>query len=303
MARAERREANKELLSQLLEELQQVERESAKIASELRSSLESLDPSEDVIIAYCGAVEGAAKQLELVLKLFMERSSVTVIPADSYAHLLAPYSREAHGFIVLLAEPGSTTCFIKSDIALDLLGLRRIAVTGEVSSELKKFVRCPRIIEVRAPYTLTLLHAWLRLASSSGGVRSRRLERELELGSVVNELLEKYEKVIECFKGVKGVVEVIYSYAMKSVAEEIKRYAPPNTHVILTPHTYEPQGGDACIALYTSAEEHTIKEKLVKITQRCGELLHFSIGTDPVTAPLYGAIVLRYIHLLGRESK
>jgi len=282
-------------MQRLREELRRVAEASRPIADAVARFLES-HGGEDVFIAFCGPLHGVSNHLAAALKLFRGVRAVGVVPADSYAHLLAPYAEEGQGAVIHLVYPGAEACLVRS-AALGILRVPRLVVSGRLDDRARRFVYGAELLEVGGPYTITLLHAALRLASSGRGARSARLESELELEPVVHELLERYGPVLEELRGV-GDVEVLHSFSMTPAAEELYRVLVSyGRRARLTPHYHTPSGAELCLALYTTAEEHTIREKVVAAARRCRRVLHIGVGTDPVTAPIYVLILVRHLEL------
>ncbi len=255
----------------------EVQRESQSVCEEIRSFTSSL---RNLVLLFCGDLRGVARHLATVLTL-ATNTSITYMEGDYAYNTLLPYLERSEMGILLLAA--SESCLYRVASACSLLAVPTLVISTKIRDEVKRRIRNVKILELEHDIVLTVLHATLRIAAQSSEQRLKRLESELDLGTVVNEVVELYVQKLHSVARKESLL--VYSYSMEPAVDTLpiekqsmEREARANNVTILYASTEDPLAAEYAFRL--------------RRTNPSTNIVFLRINTDPLTAPLYARIAL-----------
>ncbi|MEM1646368.1 MAG: hypothetical protein QXL96_11025 [Ignisphaera sp.] len=247
---------------------------------------------------YCGNTEGLAQHLCSTIKIADPSTSIIYFDAEYSYNIVLPYLTEMLSTTILLSSATDISCAFKVLQALSLLGVETMALLPAVTATTFKdyteeWSQNIYLLELdNSIYRLSILQTSLRLAltlAENNVARIKRIERELNMSSIVKELIDKYTSTITSAKSlVKPNIAV--TKALIPAAEELMDRGIA-TSVI---GRYSPEEKNPNLLMYTSVEEQTVNEYLLKLARKGikrSEILTIRLNTDPLTAPIYALII------------
>lgn len=252
-------------------------------------------------MAYCGNTEGLAIHLGTSVRIAKPNINIAIFDGDYCHNVVMPYIAEEVSGALLLSSITGIKCMYRVTQALSVMGINTLSIASvPITSNLKGYIdRLSRGIDVieidSSLYRFVVLHLSLRLALELGGreiARIKRIERELDIGSIVNELIDRYIDKTLLNKKI-GLVSITKS--LLPAGEELIDRGIPIALVGRDKIENQPQ-----VLIYTSVEEHIVNEYMVELSRKRDakpDIRTVKINTDPLTAPLY-ALILFYAILL-----
>lgn len=239
-----------------------------------------------------------ATHIGTAIRIALPSANVTVFDGDYCYNILLPYVADEIHSVLLLSSMVGVKCVFRVIQALASMGIKTLSLLPAISvSGLRDYISrgVPglEVIEVESDvYRFAVMLSTLRLALEIGGDKARikRIEKELKLKDVVNELIDRYREVLS-----RKYDRIAVTKALLSAAEELVDRRIP---ILVLGR----QLGDDQIQLlvYTSVEDHIVNEYVMDITRkgvRASEIPMIRINTDPLTAPIY-ALVLFYAFII-----
>ncbi len=258
-----------------------------------------LNKANNIAILSCGNTKGLALHLFTLLKIARTTANVFLLDADYAYNILLPYIGDEIDIAILFTDMRSSKYLPRIYQSLLLNGIRTVALVHRMLSEegrnmAKRYDEYITSIEIdKDIYRISILHSNLRLGlsiSKGSSARIERMAKELELSSVVDELYRKYEREVE---GMGKCRTILYTKSLQSVGEELNDMGFNTVEIPLVRDMEIVQG--PILIMYTTAEEHLANELLVELTRKGvnrEKILNIRINTDPLTAPIYGHILL-----------
>ncbi|MEM1542076.1 MAG: hypothetical protein QW101_03305 [Ignisphaera sp.] len=257
---------------------------------------------------YCGTTRGLATYIGILLKISKPSLNILTLDAEYCHNIVVPYIAEDIDKVVLVSSPASVNCVYRvaqtvSTMGLDTLMFLPTTVASLIRGRVDVSSEKLEIIEIESTiYRVTVLQTFLRIALYIGGksvARIRRIEKELELKSIVNELVEKYAHELSMYRDVKHIA---VSKALTIVGEEL---VDRGVQAFIINESFGIQKIEAPLFLiYTSVEEHIVNEFVLNLVRNGVErsnIMHLRINVDPFTAPIYSIIIMCYI--MSSEDK
>ncbi|MCI4436397.1 MAG: hypothetical protein JHC33_06245 [Ignisphaera sp.] len=285
-------------MKKLVRDVELSEEASNTLAKELLTRLRG---KERVAILFCGASEGVARHLETVLRLANEKINAVVVNGDYASNMLLPYISEGLEASIVLTSPHSIGCLNRVAYTSRILGLDTLLIAPRplplASGPLQQVLEGS--IEIEASMyrlTVSLASIKLGLAMNSDVKRIKRLENEVSVASVVEDMIKVYSKTVE---DVEKCRTVVVTHSLLSVGEELGELGYIYTTVDKASMVWQAIP-EATALFYTSAEEHIVREELahtLRVRTQPKHVVHVRINTDPLTAPIYGLIMAHYIKL------
>lgn len=244
-------------------------------------------------------MEGLAQHLCSAIKISSPSINVVYFDGDYSYNIVLPYVA-GDIYAVLLASFTEISCTYRVIQALALLGIDTIAIlptvtVAKLGERLELYNQNIYVMNIDNDiYRLAVLHSSLKLALtlSRGEIsRIKKFERELDMKSVVKELVDRYFNIVNQTKSRKqGMPIVAVSKSLLAAGEELMDRGIPVQ--VIGRKGLEHQQPD--IVVYTSVEEHTVNEYLSLLARRGirrDDIATIRINTDPFTAPLYTLII------------
>lgn len=265
---------------------------------------------ERLAITYTGSSIIASKIFSHTLRTLTPSTNIVEACIDTLIYHVAPYT-EGLGVIVF-AEKGTENSLIRLLDSTYYTGNNVLLITPTPIRMVKNRLRGQGLIVVNIRDKLL---GEVMLASVSGYEIAKRLRREDEgrlrfnrLGieihdytSIVDELVSIYRLQLEELKeNIDKISLIAYTPTMEPVAYlaqklllEKKRLVPllelTRTISLLEEKLLE----KGLVLLFsTTVEEYSVKELLFKSMASRAKVLELKIRTDPLTAPIYGLILL-----------
>lgn len=232
------------------------------------------------------------------LKITKPSLNLSVFDGDYCHNVVLPYLVEEISSALLISSAININCTYRVIQALTLMGVDTVALIPTPTiprfrDYVSRWGQRLRVIEVDSEiYRLSLLQVSLRLALELGGrdiARIKRFEKEVELKSVVGDLVDRYSSIIESTRSIAQPIIAITRTILPAGEELMDRGIPV---VILG--RYAPEEWVPKILVYTSVEEYMVNEYTVKLSKkgiRKEELLTIRLNTDPLTAPMYALAI------------
>jgi len=289
--------------------VENAEKNSDKIFDAL---INDVGKARSIAITYCGSLEGVTRHLESILRISKPEINVLTMHGDYMHNIILPYLSEYMDYVILFSHSFSTTCLQRVYQSLKLLDTRLSIIISQPLQSLEKFLKKDdnTVVEIdERTYRLSVMLANIKLGTRLCGgnnQRIKRMEQEVMLSNIVNDVIRKYGKFIE--KPLEFDL-IASTYSLLSVAEELGDIGYMYT-VIDRLHNFV-KFANNIVLFYTTAEEHVAREAVLNIKRFSMQrnIVEVKINTDPLTAPLYGLIMAYYMHLKrslynsrGRES-
>lgn len=253
------------------------------------------------MIIYCGTTYGLAQHLASILKISRPTLSLVLMDGD-YAHnVVIPYIAEAIDLAIVysdVAHEKSVARLLHSTMANSI---GSIFIVPSIVYEKQKALWSREfedmdLIEVDNDiYRLTLLLTALKVGINIGGAIARisRIKSELNISSVVGDVLDAYRSTIEMMRFHRNI---LVSKAMLPLGEYLEDYSY-SVYIVDTQLGTQlarfSSSSETFIVVYSSAEDHIVNEFIME-TLRKGfhreQFVSFRINTDPFTAPIYGIL-------------
>ncbi len=281
-------------------------------AQQVASSLaDFLAGVEAPLIAYSGQGYVASTVLYWGLTI-LSRKTPLHLDGEAVAYHLAPY-REGLRIAVFSATGAENTLFRLLDTAR-LTGHRLLLVSPKPPENLGHKVEHHQRIEVPQDLDPLLAEALLalktavRLSASPGSMRSSRLRVEADdIAGAVPELLEIYRgKLRELAEALgEGDAAVVYTPLMEAPALLLRDLAEPRGLRVrlykLQSVAHRPPPARRIVALTTSVESFIVRELRMRALQTGSSVEELEIRTDPVSAQVYGIILVEALSMLLKK--
>lgn len=282
-----------------MQPLVDIVKKSEEVAGNLAQALGKVfSKNRFTLIMYCGNTEGLAQHLCSAIKIADPSINIAYFDADYSHNIVLPYLTETLSSALLLSNATDVNCAFKVLQALSLLGVETTALLPTVTvttfkNHAEKWSQNIYLQELdNNIYRLSILQASLRLAITLAGnniARIKRIERELNMSNIVKELIDRYANAITLAKSlVKPSIAV--TKALMPAAEELM----DRGIATLVIGRHSPEEKNPNLLVYTSVEEQTVNEYLLKLTRKGikrSEIPTIRINTDPLTAPVYALII------------
>lgn len=247
---------------------------------------------------YCGAVEGLARHLETILRISLGKANIMTMSGDYFHNTLLPYISDFVEHALLFSSPQSQGCVNRVRQALRLLGIDSYALLSKPLHEATGYVVAESggAMELddslyRLAISLANIKLGLRIGAESR--RIKRMEGETKLSNIAREVVELYSKAIEAAEKCNMVIT---THSLVTVGEELSDLG--YLHITVDKMSMYMRFTNSAALFYTTAEEHIVREALsVTRAPPTPKLIHVKINTDPLTAPLYGLILVQYMRL------
>jgi len=272
------------------------EKISLKLASIIRNS-------NTVLLIYCGSTYGLAQHMLSILKISKPQLSLTAIDGDYAYNILLPYIAETIDLAIVFSDIVHEKTLTRLLQSIFLNNIKSMFIIPNILYEKHK-VQWNRgfeninIIEIENNiYRLTLLLTAMKTGIYIGEsiTRINRMKNEIEIASVVDEIIYRYKYVIDALKTNKNVV---VSKTMIPVGEYLEEHNY-NVYIMNETPKYLLLNNfintlNVLILIHSSIEDHIVNEFIIESVRkglRKEQFVNMRINTDPFTAPLYGILV------------
>ena len=256
-----------------------------------------------LFLLYCGNSEGLATHLLSTIKISMPKINVAVLDGEYCHNVVLPYVADDVTRVIAVSDIWGSRCIYKVLQTAMLMGIKSIvlmptALASKVRDSISYESGDLDIVEIDSKiYRFTVLHTSIRLAldiALDKVARISRLSRELDMASVVEELVNKYSQDITRALSTDTDSIVAVSRALLPAGEELMERG---IEVVVLGRSM-PKGKNISMLAYTSAEEHTVNEYLVTLMREgvaVPKAKTIKLNTDPLTAPLYALIIFHSV--------
>lgn len=265
-----------------------------------------LRSGSDVLITYTGMYVSPANYLFLLLRSLTSINAYAVEP-EAMTYYVAPYC-EGGVRRVLIISNGGDSSLIRILDQLNLTGYEVMLLSfTPLSDVVKARVRDDLLITVLTP---DLLQQHLLIGLTVGeflnrsGVRGYRLWYELtNLKPVLKDLITEYmSKLLEVREFVKEPFMISSTPSMLGPAEYVAyHYNSPIPRYLITLYNVKHyiRYVKKVLLISTDVEEFSIKEVRSLKLSNIADVCELRVKTDPLTAPIYGLILLTALNKLG----
>ncbi len=274
-----------------------------------------LEESDDLFIAYSGRwfSEPSAHLLYLFLSTLVEDFPVRVGSIEEFLYYVAGYT-DKYSSVVFLGEPGSESLVFRLLSVLRATGRRAAIVSPPLPPQLIGMLETSNAVYSEIEHFCPLLglitsfYAGVDYASAkkTKNMRISRLLGEKDITSALDELNSIYSRLVgkirSFLSGSEGV-NIVYSTTMRAPALLLQVLGGEKTCprlFMLTEFMQKIREGfcdrNPVIVFTTTVESDVVRELKSSILLRCGnkmgDIVDFTVKTDPLTAPIYASIVL-----------
>jgi hypothetical protein len=247
----------------------------------------SLGEASEIIVASCPGAEGYGAQYYLALR----HSGVRAVRAscvEAFVHIL-PYSPGGEECVAFTLNPRDSLLMHLANAA-SALGVHITAYGPQphpaYADMLAELGVDYRIVDDNTG--LALLIAPLLWAPKPWKARRERLEGEIEsLPEAPAWLRERYPEALRRLAS-SSIDSVAYSPSTEPGALLLADSLGLGKHRL---SSITGLRGQRILAVYTSAEEHAYKQSLLAAKVRGVDVVEVRLNTDPLTAPLYAALL------------
>ncbi|MCS7111948.1 MAG: hypothetical protein N3D82_03520 [Ignisphaera sp.] len=272
---------------------------SSKISQEL---VDHIKKSGNILIAHCGATYGLVQHTTSILKISKPELALMAADGDYTHNVMLPYIAETLDLAIIYSDAVHERAVARLLHSVLINNIRTIFILPNVIYERyraqwsREFGNID-IIEIDSDiYRLTLLLASLKVGINIGSAVARinRMKDELEISSVVEDVVDRYRDAIEMLKSCRNI---IVSKTMLPLGEYLEEHgynmyvmnAPSRTLLnrIATP-------SETFVLAYSSIEDHIVNEFTMEALRKGflkERFVDFRINTDPFTAPIYGILI------------
>ena len=240
------------------------------------------------LIASSGPAEAAGLTLYMASLHAGARTSYSTT-AEAAVHVI-PYRHDIEGVIVFTADPKDSRVLGLAE-AGSAMELEIVVVGPEMHGAYEARLEelgVERVIVEGAAPLLSMMIAALHWAPRMMGQREERYRRELEeLGSAMEWASERYGDSIG--RASRAPHKTVYY--TPSTRPSAVYYKALNPGSRAAPLEEAPSAGDGGVVFMASVEEPLYRDVLLACRVRGVRLEEFKINTDPVTAPVYAAII------------
>jgi len=275
---------------------------------EARRVFEKLAPlakeAKRIAVLYTGKARGLAKHVSTVLTLSKPEIGVLLYSLDYAYTTLLPYIADRVDLVLAISTEAHGAAVGRIAGCSRLLGLKVAVVSPPLPQQLRDYMHQSEIeiLELeKSILRLSMLLASLMIGVELGKdvSRMRRLENELSVVEVVEDLVDRYRQDLEALK---ARPMIFYSESMETVGEELSErglLALPIDELISRASEVNEK---SLLLIYASYEDQLVNEKMVKLALSGAKVSsrRLRINTDPLTAPVYG--VLLTIAALGLQQ-
>uniref|UniRef100_A0A7C5Z0D5 SIS domain-containing protein n=1 Tax=Ignisphaera aggregans TaxID=334771 RepID=A0A7C5Z0D5_9CREN len=272
------------------------EKISLKLANIIRNS-------NTVLLIYCGATYGLAQHMLSILKISKPQLSLTAIDGDYAYNILLPYIAETIDLAIVFSDIVHEKTLTRLLQSIFLNNIKSTFIIPNILYEKHKMqwnrgFENINIIEIENNiYRLTLLLTAMKTGIYIGEsiTRINRMKNEIEIASIVEEIIHRYKYAIDALKTNKNV---IVSKTMIPVGEYLEEHNY-NVYIMNETPKYLLLSDlintlNVLIVIHSSIEDHIVNEFIVDSVRkglRKEQFINMRINTDPFTAPLYGILV------------
>gem|GEM_PF-486597 len=260
----------------------------------------------DMLITYTGMYVSPANYLFLLLRSLTSINAYAVEP-EAMTYYVAPYCEGGIRRVLIISNGGDSSLIR----VLDQLNLTDYEVMllsfTPLSDAVKARVRDDLLITVLTP-DLLQQHILIGLAVSEflnrSGVRGYRLWYELtNLKPVLKDLIAGYmSKLLEVREFAKEPFIISSTPSMLGPAEYVAyHYNSPVPRYLITLYNVKHyvRYVKKVLLISTDVEEFSVKEVRNLKLSNIADVCELRVKTDPLTAPIYGLILLTALNKLG----
>jgi len=252
---------------------------------------------------------GIATTLCISLKALAPSRYCVVVPAELFTYYISPYDEGFESDMIVFAAPGQESSLLRLLMTSRLTGHNLVLIAPKLQQHIKHYLYGAKVIEIEDPdlywllATMIVVRATHAYAKARGGVsRIKRLQKEvIDFSSIVPEIIDLYaSQLLEIEKSIRNSKRTVisYSYSMISPAEQLFHYLESiDKQLVIAelsslPKIVRPL--DSIVIIGTDVEDSLLKEVKFKLIQkRSGlQINELLLRTDPITAPIYGCILV-----------
>lgn len=266
---------------------------------------------ERIAVTYTGLSIIASKIFSYTLRTLSPSLNIIEACIDTLTYHIVPYTEDLG--IIAFVEKGTENSLIRLLDSAYYTGNKVLLVTPPLIRIIRSKVREQELIEVNIN---DVLLNEIILASITGyeiarrkikkddrALRLNRLRIEVhDYSSIVDGLISSYRMQLDELKDLLDKVGIIgytptmepVAYYMQSIILEKTRKLIPTIELTRTLSLVEDKKiFDRIMVLFsTTVEEHSVRELLFKSMPSKIKIVDLKIKTDPLTAPVYGIILL-----------
>lgn len=256
-----------------------------------------------LIVTTCDPYEGPARYTSITFSSLTEREVRYVDPED-LMYYVAPYDEGRESRVLIYSsEEGLQTLSMLID-QLTWTGHEILAVVQkQLNEELKYRLGESKSVCLESSEWLIDTHLLASLAASElagrDSVRKSRIISELSSieVTVLDDLLKTYGNVIKELKNfVQKPFITTASPSMWGVAEELVYNRFDNTYLVRPEAVYKHVNRvNRVLIISTDVEEYSLKPVRALAISRNVEVFPFYVRTDPITSPIYGLLLTKFI--------
>ncbi len=266
---------------------------------------------ERIAVTYTGLSIIASKIFSYTLRTLNPSLNIIEACIDTLTYHIVPYIEDLG--IIAFVEKGTENSLIRLLDSTYYTGNKVLLITPPLVRMIRNRVRGQELIEVNLN---DVLLSEIILASVTGyeiarkkirkddkALRLNRLKIEVhDYSSIVDELISSYRVQLNELKDLLDKVKIIgytptmepVAYYMQNIVLEKTRKLIPTIELTRTLSLVEDKKiRDGVMVMFsTTVEEYSIRELLFKSMPSKIRIMDLKIKTDPLTAPVYGIILL-----------
>ncbi len=257
--------------------------------------------SNSIHILYCGSSKHLAQYIVNLLKVSKSSADIAVFQGDLYTQTILPYI-EKPDIVVVLSSRSGRRCLARTTTSLGLMNVKVfVLIPSDIDLDEVKKRGYPSIefIEIESNlYRLTTINTFLRIAVAiSTSERIKRLENELGITGIVEDLIDRYEEILRVLKSSREDIAIVTLPSIECIADElVDRGYTVYTYDDITSGRYMESRHSHIVIVNTSIEDHIANELTIEIMRSNPKttISRLRMNTDPFSAPMYILILLLY---------
>lgn len=283
----------------------------ADATSKAKTVTELAESPNTIYVAFAGSfyAQSAAHLFYWILRQLTDKT-IYIQPIEAFLYHTLAYHEET-SLLVLFAEPGAENIIARTADAARITETRFVIVSTPLPDIIAARIGKENLIEVISQrpsvhYMLLAAKSAAYLAEKFSGIRIRvnRLLNELsDISYVYDSLINRYKQFINDFvEAVKAGKELsVYAsttmlptaYILSGYIHRVNVYPVSSLPVHMTARLLH----GTVLAMLTDVEADILKEARFKLSMyapKDARILELALHTDPLTAPLYGLLVVEH---------
>ncbi len=271
-----------------------------------------VEESERLAITYTGLGIVPARIFSSYLYVLSPNKNIISGCIDTVTYHIAPYTEDTR--VILFAEKGVENSVIRLVDTVYYTGNKLLIISPPPAEYIRKRLKNTILIEapgedtilaetllaVRAGYSVALKYK----GREDRELRFNRLRIEVaDFSSIIDELKTIYSIELDTIKtSIEHIDLITYTPTMEPVAHRLQALIasktgnpPPIVDITRALRLLEDLKIKTMLLFSTSVEEYSVRELLFRSRAKRIEVIELKIKTDPLTAPVYGLLLVEIL--------